>query len=79
MYKEIIISFQALHCLLSTGLKSQNQELSYNMELVLNLPMFEGLTYFYTAAHSMDYEVFIISDFTTIHTYACILIGMSHI
>ena len=37
MYKEIIISFQALHCLLSTGLKSQNQELSYNMATMVTI------------------------------------------
>ena len=59
--------------------KITTKESTYNMELVLNLPMFEGFTYFYTAAHSVDYEVFIISDFISIHTYACILIGMSHI
>ena len=39
------------------------------MELELNLPMFEGYTYFYTAAHSEDYEVFMNIDETTIHTY----------
>ena len=49
------------------------------MELVLNLPMFEGYMYFYTAEHSKDYEVCMIIDYTTIHTYACLFIGMSHI
>ena len=49
------------------------------MELVLNLPLFEGYTYFYTAAHSKDYEVFMIIDYTTIHTCVCFLIGISHI